>query len=593
MTRRLRPFFRDYLEAFALDHAGEQRLNQVLWQRDLEDIFLEHYARVIATFRGVDLGEKPLEAVVIVPEQADRLLAKAEFESVVIFDTIQRDIAEARLRHEQKQRFGRARGLSIGFVSSMRESGRRLFNRIPLFSGMATQDVAEETRQYTVVEEGGEGLTKTWITMLDHKVRTAHRFAHGQQQLVEDPFLVKGQQLRFPGDQALGASLDNVINCFPADTDVSGNIRGATRHWYEGPLVEIVTASGKTLAGTLNHPVLTAEGWVGLGSLEKGSHVVCRRLADRSDRLASELAGAEAGRLDVDHIEPAIAQVFDALAQSGRRERVLAGDVDFHGDRPAHDVDIVRADGVLRLGRNASGIQHADHLRFARSGFDARLLLPARLACQFLVRGLGATALAIGGLSECLALLWKRVGHAQEHAFAAGPGHQANVFECSNDGRTADAELLGDRLDRLAILKHGNGLFAQGFALLSSPFARLFPRVAQHASFFQPGVNRHCADADVLGDLRNAHGPVQFDPVIDIRVLEFAGHVYNLETVEGHYTAQGIVVHNCRCVARYSRISGDEPIAETPRLVPVRPRRPGERVGPRLPGRNRNQNRNR
>jgi hypothetical protein len=37
------------------------------------------------------------------------------------------------------------------------------------------------------------------------------------------------------------------------------------------------------------------------------------------------------------------------------------------------------------------------------------------------------------------------------------------------------------------------------------------------------------------------------DPVIDVSLRRFSGHVFNLETETGVFVAQGIVTHNCRC----------------------------------------------
>ncbi|MGO1562610.1 MAG: hypothetical protein ACTHW7_12375 [Actinomycetaceae bacterium] len=40
---------------------------------------------------------------------------------------------------------------------------------------------------------------------------------------------------------------------------------------------------------------------------------------------------------------------------------------------------------------------------------------------------------------------------------------------------------------------------------------------------------------------------MEFDRLVDKRVSEYSGHVYNLSTVEGWYNANGITVSNCDC----------------------------------------------
>ncbi len=41
-------------------------------------------------------------------------------------------------------------------------------------------------------------------------------------------------------------------------------------------------------------------------------------------------------------------------------------------------------------------------------------------------------------------------------------------------------------------------------------------------------------------------GPVALDQVVSVECRDFSGHVYNLETEGGYYTAGGVIVHNCR-----------------------------------------------
>lgn len=54
---------------------------------------------------------------------------------------------------------------------------------------------------------------KMWLTMGDGKVRKDHAAASGQRKPIEQPFVVGGYQLQYPGDASLGASLSEIINC--------------------------------------------------------------------------------------------------------------------------------------------------------------------------------------------------------------------------------------------------------------------------------------------------------------------------------------------------------------------------------------------
>jgi hypothetical protein len=55
--------------------------------------------------------------------------------------------------------------------------------------------------------------TKTWLTMLDNRVRPTHRQAEGQTVRVSDTFSVGKSQMLYPGDRSFGAPMDEIVNC--------------------------------------------------------------------------------------------------------------------------------------------------------------------------------------------------------------------------------------------------------------------------------------------------------------------------------------------------------------------------------------------
>lgn len=88
-----------------------------------------------------------------------------------------------------------------------------------------TQNAAEKTKDIeaiTITENdviaGGvvlrpENITKTWSAILDDRTRAAHAIADDQTVPQDEPFIVDGQKLMFPGDDSMGATLENIINC--------------------------------------------------------------------------------------------------------------------------------------------------------------------------------------------------------------------------------------------------------------------------------------------------------------------------------------------------------------------------------------------
>jgi len=94
--------------------------------------------------------------------------------------------------------------------------------RSELIAETETQAVAEESK-FTEAQRLNDELKKNrvvqqviekeWMTMGDQMVRAAHARANGQKRAIQEPYIVGGEMLRFPGDMSLGASIWNVVRC--------------------------------------------------------------------------------------------------------------------------------------------------------------------------------------------------------------------------------------------------------------------------------------------------------------------------------------------------------------------------------------------
>ena len=54
---------------------------------------------------------------------------------------------------------------------------------------------------------------KRWKTFGDSKVRPSHRNAGGQTVPIDQPFIIGGYRMMFPGDSSLGAPASEIVNC--------------------------------------------------------------------------------------------------------------------------------------------------------------------------------------------------------------------------------------------------------------------------------------------------------------------------------------------------------------------------------------------
>lgn len=338
-------------------------------------------------------------------------------------------------------------------------------------------------------------------------------------------------------------------NCLPAGAVVTGpRVIGSTTRWYDGELVDLATASGRNLTVTPNHPVLTRRGWVAAGLIDEGDHLICGGLAERD--------AVDAGPDDYQRpalIEEVAETLGGALAVTSGR--MPTAPEHFHGDGKGSEVHVVRSNGLLREGRNASPVEHGAKgelvvgrpLSDSLSGLSAlALFLPAVLApTRGFVRSRGVLGMLLGSAGG---------GHKSVRFGTAADAH-ASGDESTSHRWPRHAERSSDRVLGLASLVAGRDIgVGQGHGLLGAVLC------GGHRSLLGSGAPGASGLEDVgeptLGYavpsrsvLARYAGDVVEDRVVNRTVRSWSGHVYNLETSEGWFLANGIVTHNCRCTA--------------------------------------------
>lgn len=318
--------------------------------------------------------------------------------------------------------------------------------------------------------------------------------------------------------------------CFPAGTVVSGpGADGATRRWYEGELVVIRTASGKELSATGNHPVLTDQGWLPANLLAEGGYVVSRAAGDRSRALL------------VPHEDQVPARIEDVWRSGGMSAlgRVPVSTEDFHGDGVGSShVDVVLADRLLRDGREVALLEHRRQRHLAVGSEAAITFAVAGAALE-----LGeADLLLAGGSLRRTRLLGTVAGahlaSAEESRLAGSTYRHALLDQSSADGVAADAQPCG------------YGVLALAAAVGGGDLGRVEPEITTRWDAPARPFSMETRGAYASGgqDLRlRLASEVELDRVIEVRRVEWSGHVFNLTSREGWYDANGIIVSNCDC----------------------------------------------
>lgn len=374
-------------------------------------------------------------------------------------------------------------------------------------------------------------------------------------------------------------------NCFPAGVVVAGpSVVAATARMYEGDLVTVVFASGEEVPVTPNHPVLTPNGWVAAGNLHEGVEVMHASDA----KWVSGLLYPD-NRQAVTRIEDVATALGESLPVVSTRMPLAPED--FHGDGSGdNEVNVVLAARHPKLHRVASRAQGIGELDFAGTK-----RAPSLRGCDLdpLRDALGLSSSLVRRCEHGLPLLRSRTlpseGHGggpvspidsqlPEHAVHSGPfqpvlpgggldGHSAEVVVSEAIGGRDPSRVglvpiaNGDSLPQQVLPEGlsadatkggtvGDGLTADVSANRGAQRRGIYALTTQRQSggldLLAEGLSGDASDGRALID--RLAGLVGVERVREVRRQSgWVGHVYNLETVDGWYFANGIIAHNCRC----------------------------------------------
>lgn len=343
---------------------------------------------------------------------------------------------------------------------------------------------------YLRAEDLGISMEKQWLATLDGRTRHSHAAQDGEHVPIKEEF---SNGLMFPADPD-GDDPREIYNCFVADTTVAvdSDIIRTYKHRYTGELVSIETASGVKFTCTPNHPILTPSGWIGANTFNEGDDILIASIGDEI------LSGRNP---DVYHVFPGFDTLHNLVNKVGsKRVRVLG--VNFHGDIPASDVEIITKKCFLRSNRDSSVGQRIYKLLFilANKAFVRK--------CSFMehLRAIRATTLGfISGKSKAFPFFGGKLSHSGIHGFGLSTDVDLVLPEYTINDLPAEAVVGGECLDGLT-------------------------------------------------------GKVFVDKVVAVKISTSDCHVYNLQSENNYYFVNNIihqngtkyngnfaVAHNCRC----------------------------------------------
>ena len=284
-------------------------------------------------------------------------------------------------------------------------------------------------------EDMGIKVKKLWISTLDKSTRPAHQMLDGDTANVNEPFSSILGPIMYPGDPA--ADEANTWNCFIGETKIASDssIIRSYQHDYSGNLITVKTARGIEFTCTPNHPILTPSGWIGANRLHDGDNLVIASIGE-SDFLRVDP--------DVDHVFPRM-DAFHELFKEFSSKRTTSLLVNFHGDIPTSDVEIVSEERFLRKHGNPVAGQRFDKLLFKDTGS----LVSAKSHFMACLGRINVSSLGfMRGLCKPLTFLRRRMLHAVIHGFRAVAGRNSSVLQPQNDSISCNSQFLRKCLDR-------------------------------------------------------------------------------------------------------------------------------------------------
>lgn len=347
----------------------------------------------------------------------------------------------------------------------------------------------------------------------------------------------------YKSSESAGLRVDKFhANCVVGDTKVSGpDVKVGYRRYYEGEIVTLVTAGGHELTITPNHPVLTDRGWVNAGDLQEGDNLVSGTFGNGYLTLGP----------GEDDAPPSIEDVVSALSMVGatRVGGVPVSAEEFHGDGGDSEVDIVARNNLFGGVGDASVIEPSPKEDFkvgaatlSSEGFSS----PSLSDVESLFWGELSSGECLDGLCAThFNLLFGDSLPAEARGFFASPNGEVGLLEPSPDYSAADTEHLGHLIDALPrlvnLLEVGRG--CDSLRADAPHFGERFDPPTTKGEAERLGVF-----AEYGGRLLERLGlMVKTDRLVNKSVRQYVGHVYNLQTSEGWYSANSIITSNCFC----------------------------------------------
>lgn len=204
-------------------------------QQAIERVLSGHYARVamVATGRS-PTADATIDQAALSLRHGSHMRTRAQRQAQRMVQALERDLVtilqaqpfdDVSVKADEPQKPSFTASYLAKFKTTAQQAIAKVKAKIKAIANVETQEIAESSRFEWVEQEKATGrVVMIWRNMGDERVRGNpsgiyarshfdHWSAEGQERPVDIPFDISGEQMKFPGDASLGASIGNRINC--------------------------------------------------------------------------------------------------------------------------------------------------------------------------------------------------------------------------------------------------------------------------------------------------------------------------------------------------------------------------------------------
>jgi hypothetical protein len=434
-------------------------------------------------------------------------------------------IIEGSTRQEASKAMS-AQILRQGLISSVDKAGRHW--KLSTYSA----NVIHTTTREAITAGTVDGMKATGRDLVEV-------FEHAHPCDLCSPYLGKTYSLtgKTPGYTILLKKPPYHMNCVIEGTEVqTANIGAAYKAWYSGPVVHLTTDHGHRLTVTLNHPVMTQKGWLPAKQLCQGDYVY----SSSSLNAARSIFGDE----NFNDVPTSIEQIFRTLSSvNSAISRTSTGD-DFHNDgrHLQSKVDVVFSYGQLLDKTNREINQEVSHWDFVGPYNPARMLTTNRTFTKLLIASYSSFRSIMGSFDLLSSLVFRHLSPLEQLSFTVATNSNPLFNQHGSDHSSAYIKLFSQSFFRNAMQDVKlNNIFSGRTTVCG--LAQTYAALSQMSE--DGSLSRVKLASDLMGGQAAFIKP---NELVNVSFGEYSGHVYDLTSKSGMYSANDLIISNCRCV---------------------------------------------